>query len=66
MKMKDTRTILKFFLEYLKEEHTDRYGHLEISSDEEDDGLDPTISRVVDDFIRTELIKNSDDTFGLR
>jgi len=41
------------FLKYVKEVHTDTYGHLEIC--DTGDELDPTIERVVKDYINNKL-----------
>lgn len=39
------------FLKYIKEVHTDQYGHLEVC--DSGDEFDPTIEKVVRDYIKS-------------
>ena len=48
------------FLKYVKDVHTDSYGHLEIC--DSGDELDPTIKRVVKDYIENKQLNISDVT----
>ena len=43
---------LEKFLRYIKEYRTDGYGQLEIVDDGVGDELDPTIKRVVDEYLK--------------
>ena len=43
--------ILIEFLKYVKEVHTDQYGHLDVC--ESGDELDPTFERVVKEFLES-------------
>ena len=49
------------FLKYVKEVHVDGYGHLEIC--DSGDELDPTVEKVVKDYLKSKEIQSGDDRF---
>ena len=53
--MADLKEELKAFLVHIMDERVDKYGHLEVCKIGDD--LDPTVDRVVDDYL-TERNKN--------
>jgi len=53
MKINDMQEILEAFLIHIIDVHTDTYGHLEVCK--EGDHLDPTVSRIVKDYINENL-----------
>jgi len=48
--MENLEKELTIFLKYIKKEHTDQYGHLEVWDD--GDEFHPSFDRVVNDYIK--------------
>ena len=48
------------FLKYVKEVHVDSYGHLEIC--DSGDELDPTVEKVVKDYLKSKEIQSGGET----